>query len=166
MRRDRWLVAVFGVAVAWATGLGGQAPSSDEAFAADTRAHLARLEKLGFAGVVVLARDGVPLFAGGVGLADRERSLRWTPGTVSTIGSITKQFTAAAILALGEEGRLRVEDTLPAHFANVPEDKRGITLHQLLSHSSGIGDIQALGDWDPIGRDEFVRRALAQPLAF
>jgi CubicO group peptidase (beta-lactamase class C family) len=132
----------------------------------DTRDYLGRLDALGFAGVVVAARDGAPVFAEGVGLADREHGIRWTPATVSTIGSITKQFTAAAILALEEDGKLRVEDTLERHFTAVPPDKAPITLHHLLTHSSGITDPPGLGDWDPIGRDEFARRALSQPLAF
>ncbi len=76
----------------------------DAAAAAETRTYLKRLEKLGFAGVVLVARGETPLFVDGFGLADRERGSRWTPGTVSDIGSITKQFTAAAILKLEEGG--------------------------------------------------------------
>lgn len=142
------------------------AQAQDANFVADTRAHLAKLEKLGFAGVMLIARDGMPLLAEGYGLADRERGLRWTPATVGCLGSITKQFTAAAILALEEEDRLKVEDPLTKHFAGVPADKQAITLHQLLTHSSGIVDLDGAGDWDPIGREELVRRVLAQPLAF
>ena len=141
-------------------------PTDDAKFATDTRDYLQRLEKLGFAGVVLVARSGGPVFAEGFGLADRERKTRWTPATVSCIGSITKQFTAAAILKLAEEGRLRVDDPLTKHFEGVPDDKRAITLHQLLTHSSGIVDLDGAGDWDPIGREEFVKRAFAQPLAF
>ena len=152
------------LAVAVGVGAAGGTAATDEARA--TRDYLGRLGKLGFAGVVVATREGTPIVAEGVGLADRERGLPWTPATVSTIGSITKQFTAAAILALEEEGRLRVEDTLARHFPNVPADTTSITLHQLLTHSSGIADLPDLGDWDPIGREEFVRRVLAQPLAF
>ncbi len=140
--------------------------AGDAAFVAETREYLGRLAKLGFAGVVLVARNGAPLLAEGYGLADRERGIPWGPGTVSDIGSITKQFTAAAILSLAEEGRLRVTDPLTAHFEGVPEDKRAITLHQLLTHSSGIVDLAGEGDWDPILRDEFVRRIFAQPLAF
>lgn len=142
------------------------AQPDDAAFAADTRDYLERLETLGFAGVVLVARGDRPVLAEGYGLADRERGIRWTPGTVSTVGSLTKQYTGATILALAEEGRLRLDDPLSAHLENVPEDKRAITLHQLLTHSSGIGNLQGAGDWDPIGREEFAAAALAQPLAF
>jgi CubicO group peptidase (beta-lactamase class C family) len=138
----------------------------DAQFAADTRSYLQRLEKFGFSGVVLVARNGNPIFAQGFGLADRERGVPWTPATVSDIGSITKQLTAAAILKLQEENRLTLNDPLTKHFTGVPEDKRAITLHQLLTHSSGIVDLDGAGDWDPILRDEFVTRIFAQPLAF
>ena len=133
---------------------------------AEIQQYLERLEKLGFAGSLVLAQNGVPLLAEGYGLADRERGIPWTPATVSTIGSITKQFTGAAILSLAEDGVVAVEHPITQYFDKVPEDKRAITLHQLLTHSSGIVDLDGAGDWDPIGREEFVRRALAQKLAF
>ncbi len=132
----------------------------------DTQEYLKRLEKLGFAGVVLIARDGTPLLARGYGLADREHGIRWTPATVSTIGSITKQFTGAAILKLQEEGRLRVSDPVSKYFPNVPSEKRPITLHHLLTHSSGLIDPEKIGDWDPISRDEYVRLVLAEPLLF
>jgi CubicO group peptidase (beta-lactamase class C family) len=163
MRRRLVAVAIV-VAGTVAAVFGGSVAPTEPGQA--TREYLGRLEKLGLAGVVVATRDGTPLVADGVGLADRERGLRWTPATVSTIGSITKQFTAAAILALEEDGKLRVEDALSRHFPGTPADKAPITLHQLLTHSSGIVDLPDLGDWDPIGRGEFAQRALAQPLAF
>ena len=159
--------ALAGAGIA-ATILTLHAPSyaADETFAADTRDYLRRLEKLGFSGVVLAASGDDTLVAVGCGLADRERGIRWSPGTVSTIGSITKQFTGAAILALAEEGRLSTDDTLTDHFDDVPDDKRDITLHQLLTHSSGVMDVDGLGDWTPITRDAYVRRALDQELAF
>ena len=167
MRNARLKATVaFCLAVGAAAMATGAARAEPGDFIDDTRAYLSKLEKLGFAGVVLVARDGAPVFAEGFGLADRERQIRWTPATVSTIGSITKQFTAAAVLALEEAGRLGVQDTLAKHFAEVPDDKKAITLHQLLTHSSGIVDLEGADDWDPIGREEFVRRALAQPLSF
>lgn len=139
---------------------------ADDQAAADIGDYLERLEKLGFAGSVVISMGGEPILGAGYGLADRERGIPWTPSTVSTVGSITKQFTGAAILALAEEGLLTVDDPIANYFADVPEDKRGITLYHLLTHSSGIIDLVGVGDWDPIGREEFVRRAIEQELAF
>jgi len=133
-------------------------------FDTDTRTYLERLEKLGFSGSVIIAARGELVLADGYGDAKRDPSVPWTPATVSTIGSITKQFTAAAIMRLQEQEKLRVEDTLADHFENVPEDKAGITLHQLLSHSSGISD-PPVDDFEENTRDGYVTMVLEAPLA-
>jgi CubicO group peptidase (beta-lactamase class C family) len=142
------------------------APNADNDFINDTRAYLTRLEKLGFAGVVLVEKDGKPVLSEGYGLSDREHKVKWSSRSISDIGSITKQFTAAAILLLEKQGKLSVTDPLSKHFSDVPDDKRSITLHQLLTHSSGIVDLEGehTGDYDPIERDDFVRRIFAQPL--
>ncbi len=139
---------------------------SDGSFVADTTEYFNRLEKLGFAGGLIVARGDETLLHTGYGMADRGAGRPWSVDTVSTVGSITKQFTAAAILLLQEDGLLSVNDSITEYFSAVPEDKRSITLHQLLTHSSGIVDLSGLGDWDPIDRDTFIRRALNQALDF
>jgi len=154
------------VLVCGAQTSGFEPPYPDAAFVAETRSYLDRLERLGLAGVVVIADKGEPILTEGYGLADREHGVRWSPGTVSTVGSITKQFTAAAILVLQQEGRLSVQESITKYFKDVPTDKRSITLHHLLTHSSGIVDLADYGDWDPITRDEFVRRSMDQALQF
>jgi CubicO group peptidase (beta-lactamase class C family) len=135
-------------------------------FLEDTQEYLGRLEKLGFAGVVAISEEGKTVFARGFGLANREENTLWSPGTVSTVGSITKQFTAAAVLKLVEMGELQVEDRMSQYLPDVPSDKEAITLHHLLTHSSGVVNLQGLGDWDPIEREEFISRAMKVPLAF
>ena len=85
------------------------------------------------------ASGGMSAFAQSrYGLSDRERGTRFTPETVSTIGSITKQFTGAAILKLREQGRLQLDQTLDDFYPSAPPDKAAITLHQLLTHTSGL----------------------------
>lgn len=155
-----WILSTFSAVAA-------QAPSIDQAKAGnDTRAYLQRLEKLGFSGVVLVARGDKPVFAEGFGLADRERGTRWTPATVSDIGSITKQFTGAAILKLEEDGRLSVTDPIGKYFPGVPEDKTAITLHHLLTHSSGLSDPGAYDDWTKVDTDTYLRSVLSQTLRF
>jgi len=117
---------------------------------------LTRLEGLGFAGVVGVEFEGRPILVRGYGQADRERGTAVTPATVFCTGSITKQFTAAAILALAEEGKLSVQDSLAKHFEHVPEPKCAITLHHLLTHTSGLVDPPA-GDYDLRATAEWVR---------
>jgi CubicO group peptidase (beta-lactamase class C family) len=173
MNRKRWilpLMLLFVLAATMFPGAGaatgaGPGIEPDRRFVPDTKEYLGRLEKLGFAGVVLVAVAGEPALAQGYGLADRERGIPWTPGTISCIGSITKQFTAAAILKLEEDGKLRVSDPITKYFSGVPPDKSSITLHELLTHTSGIEDLDGRDDYDPIGREEFVKLAMAQPLS-
>ena len=122
----------------------------------------------GFTGAVLVARAGAVLVDQGYGARVPGVAAATDPvrsDTVFTTGSITKQFTGAAILKLEEAGKLSVSDPISKHFAEVPADKRAITIHHLLTHQAGfpgaIGD-----DAERIGRDAFVRRALATPLAF
>lgn len=143
--------------------------------------YLSRLEAFGLAGNALLARDGDVLLARGYGMADRGgrasgaeagdqgagaavgSSRPWTAGTVSIVGSITKQFTAAAVMKLVDRGRISVADSIGRFFDDVPPDKRGITLHHLLTHTAGLGEVDP-GDFDFLGREEIVRRAMATDL--
>ncbi len=126
--------------------------------------YLSAMEAFGFSGSILVAHEGEVVLRAGYGLADRETRRAYTPETVQTHGSITKQMTAAAILLLEQRGELSVDDTLDRFFDDVPADKRGITVHQLLTHTAGLrGGIG--GDEDPIGADAYVERALAEPLA-
>ena len=86
---------------------------------------------------VLVARDGKILYQGGAGLADLAKKTPVTPETKFRIGSITKQFTAAAILRLAEEKKLALSDPLAKVFPDFPR-AREITLHHLLTHPSGI----------------------------
>ena len=122
-----------------------------------------KLEAGGFSGVLLVAKDGGVILAKGYGMADRDKKIRATADTVMCIGSITKQFTGAAILKLAAQGKLRVTDPITRYFKDVPDDKTGITLHHLLTHSAGFAD--ALGDdYQPISRDDFIHLALKSKL--
>ncbi len=126
--------------------------------------YLARCAAFGFSGSVLVEKGGETVLAKGYGLAERAEGRANAVDTVFDIGSLTKQFTATAILRLEQDGRLSITDTLPKFFADVPADKRGITLHHLLTHTSGLPRAHpriasALQD-----RDELVRILLAAPL--
>lgn len=127
-------------------------------------AYVADLEQKGNAGQLLVSING-EVWSNGFGLADRERQERFTAETISGTGSITKQFTGAAILKLEMMGKLSVDDLITDYFEKVPSDKSEITLHHLLTHSAGfpgaIGD-----DYKAITSDEFMKLAMATPLAF
>ncbi|MGQ9561472.1 MAG: serine hydrolase domain-containing protein [Candidatus Oleimicrobiaceae bacterium] len=127
--------------------------------------YMNRMAARGFSGSLLVAKDGRIVLAKGYGQADRQARVPVTGATVFTIGSLTKQFTAAAVLKLQEMGILSVRDSLSNYFPWVPPDKRPITLHHLLTHTAGFPD--AIGDnFAPTGREEFVALALRTPLLF
>ncbi len=111
---------------------------ADEPWTAGARDHLQKLEKDGGPGVAVLAaRDGEIVFQHGVGLADVENRTPITTGTKFRIGSVSKQFIAAAVLRLCDQGKLSIDDPLEKFFPGFPRGD-AITLHHLLTHTSGI----------------------------
>lgn len=124
----------------------------------------------GFSGTVLVSKGGEILLHKGYGFADREKKIPMTPEIISSIGSNTKCFTAAAILKLEQMGKLTVETPLTKFFDNVPEDKRGVTIHQLLTHSAGLLEYHDRpgegGDFAEMTRDEAVRRIMEQKLKF
>jgi CubicO group peptidase (beta-lactamase class C family) len=100
--------------------------------------HLHETAKPNMPGVAVLvAREGQILFQGGYGLADIEKQTPITPETKFRIGSVTKQFIAASIMKLAEQGKLAITDPLAKYFPDVPNAKE-ITLRHLLTHTSGL----------------------------
>ncbi len=100
--------------------------------------YLSRMEAFGFHGAMLIEVDGEVVLAKGYGTADRRLNTPITTQTVFDIGSLSKQFLAAAALLLESQGRLSVSDTIEVHLENVPDDKRGITIHQLLTHTAGL----------------------------
>ena len=127
--------------------------------------YLAKGVPQGFSGNVLVAREGRIILHKGYGLANREAGKAYGPDTITTIGSVTKQFTGAAILKLVEQGKLKVSDPLETWFDRLPADKKQITIHQLLTHSSGLRELEA-GDFDHIPTEAFFDRVFAAELAY
>ena len=121
-----------------------------------------------FSGGLLIVKDGKKIFSKGYGWADKDKKIPFTPSTLASIGSITKAFTATAIMKLVEQNKLSINDQLKKYFPNIPADKANITIHQLLTHSSGFHEFlkQDGGDYEKINTEEFLKRAFAEPLAF
>lgn len=119
----------------------------------------------GFSGALLVAKKGKILLAKGFGFADREKRTPVTTSTIIPIGSLTKQFTAAAILKLETQGKLNVNDYITKYFKDVPPDKSKITIHQLLTHSSGIPSRAGRCGATPL-IDEYAKTALSSALDF
>jgi CubicO group peptidase (beta-lactamase class C family) len=118
-----------------------------EDIAADIDRQLSQMTERGeFSGSVLIARDGKILLSKGYGLADRENNIPNTPQTQFCIASVTKPFTAMAVLILQDRGLLDVQDPFCNYYPNCPSAWQGITIHQLLTHTSGIPDYISLPD--------------------
>lgn len=126
---------------------------------------LRALEGSGFSGVVLVAKQGAPILRKGYGFANRAEQVPLTANSLVQIGSNVKDFTAVAILQLAEQGELSLEDSLAKFFEDVPADKRGITVQQLLSHQAGFAQ-HLDGDFVRATRDQGIASALASPLLF
>jgi len=126
--------------------------------------YFARATAHGFSGSVLIARGNEVILRKGYGLADRRARVAATPETAYNIASLDKQFIAAAILRLEELGKVHTSDPLTRFFDFVPDDKKAITLHQLMSHTSGLRNEY----WDEhptLSREQFVHLVIAeQPL--
>lgn len=124
------------------------------AFAQDT----ARMEQVvqsyatagTFMGSVLVARDGKVILDKGYGMANLELDVPNTPDTKFRLGSITKQFTAAAILLLEERGKLKVDDRLTTYVPDAPQSWGRITVFNLLTHTSGIPNFTSFADYNTI----------------
>lgn len=91
---------------------------------------------------VLVLRDGQPVFRRSYGLADLEDNVAATPSTNYRLASITKQFTAACILLLAEDGKLKLDDPVKRWLPSLPAAADTVTLRHLLSHTSGLIDYE------------------------
>ena len=146
-------------------------PSNQDIIAkADT--YLSKLTKGSrFSGSVLMARNGKVLIRKGYGEADREKHLVNTAQTKFRIGSLTKQFTAMAILILQTQGKLNVHDRICTYLSNCPTSWQAITIHQLLTHTSGIPDYTRFPDFQttmgsPSSPAQTIARFKDKPLDF
>ncbi|MEM8889674.1 MAG: serine hydrolase domain-containing protein [Bacteroidota bacterium] len=119
--------------------------------------YLEDFEKAGFTGAVLVAEKGEILLRKGYGESDRAKGVPNKPETIFDMGSISKQFTAAAILKLEMQGKLKVEDKASDYLPELEGPRKDITLHQLLTHTAGLPG--AIGsDEELIPRADYFKR--------
>jgi D-alanyl-D-alanine carboxypeptidase len=105
---------------------------------------------------IAVMQGGEILFAKGYGLAEIEHEVAVTPATIFRIASVTKQFTAAAIVKQVEAGALAFDDAISEHVAGLSPDTGKVTIRQLLDHTSGIPSYTGLGEeWEAKKRLDF-----------
>lgn len=120
---------------------------------------------------VLVAKDGKVIFRKGYGMANLELGVRNEPHMVFRLGSITKQFTAVAILMLYEQGKLDLQDEITKFLPDYPTHAHRITIEHLLQHTSGIKSYTGMQNWASVMRkdftvDEMIDFFSCQPMEF
>ena len=110
---------------------------------------------------IIVTRDGLPVFRKAYGVSNQERNVALEPEMALRAGSLTKQFTAAAIMLLVEQGKLALSDELGKYLANFPTSPTPVTIEHLLTHTSGIRNYTAFPDFRarmtmPVGVSEAI----------
>jgi CubicO group peptidase (beta-lactamase class C family) len=118
-----------------------------------------------FSGAVLIAWHGRVLLRAGFGVADQARHEPNTPSTRFRIASLTKQFTAMAVLQLQDEGRLNVADRLCRFLSRCPAAWQPITLAELLANTSGVPDYTTLPGYGRLSRQHTTPAQLAALVA-
>ncbi len=131
---------------------------------------LREMEKHQIAGAsLIVVKAGQPIKTKGYGLANLEWNVPVTPDTVFEIGSMTKQFTAACILLLVQDGKLALDDKICQHLKSAPAAWSNLTVRHLLTHTSGIRNYTGLDGFEltrHLTQEQFVQKIGAYPLDF
>src|SRR5436190_1629103 len=149
-----------------------QAPPTTDEIVSRATEYMAAVEKIDrFSGTALIARDGKPIFNKGIGMANREWDIPNTPQTAFRLGSVTKQFTSAAIMLLQERGKLSTTDPICKYIAECPAAWEPITIRQVLTHTSGIPNYTDAPDFAkkailPISTNDLLADYKSKPLDF
>jgi CubicO group peptidase (beta-lactamase class C family) len=145
---------------------------SDKELSAQIDKLLSDVYKPGQPGAAVLVKkQGKVILRKGYGLANLELNVPIEPDMIFRLGSITKQFTAVAILMLAEEGKLSLQDEITKFLPDYPTQGSKITVEHLLTHTSGIKSYTDLPEWLPLQRkdmsvSEIIDLAKDKPMEF
>lgn len=155
----------------YAAGLLGMLSLADTTFTDQTDEFLReKMAKHRIPGAALkILKDGKDVKTAAYGLANLELSVPVKPETVFEIGSITKQFTAACILLLQQDGELSVNDKIAKYLATIPDTWTNVTIRHLLTHTSGIKSYTGLDGFaltKHLKQDQFIKAIGEQPLEF
>ncbi|MBK9254989.1 MAG: serine hydrolase [Saprospiraceae bacterium] len=157
------LIAILSLTILLNSNCGQKTKENDISKILDE--YLSELENVGLYGSVLVELNGEKVISKGYGFSDIEKQIKNSPTTVFDIGSVTKQFTAAAILGLEMQGKLSTDDKISKYFDKLPLDKQQITIHDLLRHQSGL--ISNVGrDFEKISEEEFLDKVFNSELQF
>ncbi len=129
-------------------------------------------EKDGPGGVALVVKDGKTVYRKAFGMANLELGIKMKPDNVFRIGSITKQFTASAIMKLVEDGKINLDDDISKYIKDYPVHGHTITIEHLLTHTSGIKSYTGMKEWtQEVHKKDFTPQEMvdyfkSQPMDF
>jgi len=135
----------------------GQAISNNEVLKVKIDTYLNASSENGYAASVLVSKQGDIIVSKGYGWSDRKNKILNTSSSVFNIGSVTKQFTAAAILKLVEQGKLKTTDKIGQFYNEAPSDKKNITIHQLLTHTTGVSPATGGFRYDEATKEQLLK---------
>ena len=118
---------------------------------------------------LLVIKDGKAVVDRSYGMANLEDDDQATPATNYRLASVSKQFTAAAILLLAEQGRLKLDDAVRRWLPTLPESTSAVTLRQLLDHTGGLVDYEDLippGTTEQVSDNDVLRMLSATPKTY
>lgn len=124
-----------------------------------------------FTGTVLVAKQGKIILHKGYGFKNAETQMPNSINTIYQIASLAKQFTAAVVLKLQEQGKLSVQDKLSKYYPDYPHGDK-ITIHHLLSHTSGVynytdnKEFMSADQFKPVTHEYMIKQFSNKPLAF
>jgi len=162
LTRRRWLVVMQGLAAAIAliAFIHTSTYAQDKASEIDQLFSCATSETPGCA--VAVSQNGKPVVNRAYGSADLERDVPLSPNSIFDLGSVRKQFVAAAVLLLVEDGKLSLTDDIRKHFPELPDYGHKVTIDHLLTHTSGVRDWTGLRPMLGGTVDDVMRLTLRQ----
>ena len=172
MRTKRSVFICWLAAVTVATASAQRTTANDNDFANKVAAHMnAMAEVEGFNGSVCVTTGDRTLLSEGYGFANLEHDIANTSSTKFRIGSVTKQFTAMAVMILHEQGKLDVDGPISKYLPDTPEAWSEVTIHHLLTHTSGIPSYTSMFDYGfkmmmPQSTSQMIDRFSDKPLEF
>lgn len=155
-------ISVFAVLC---TGSLGQAADKDKVVAGAERAleRAAKTNPMPAPGCAVgVSLNGQPVFEKAFGLAEMEHNVPNTPQTIFESGSVAKQFTAAALVLLQQDGKLKIDDPVRKYIPELPDYGKPLTIRHILTHTAGLRDWGSVMELTGAGRGN---RVVTQPVA-
>lgn len=174
------LAFILALAILVVPGIANAQQTETAAAKSDVQSHVSKIDGLlktyheygQFNGAVLVAEKGEPILRQGYGNANMEWDIPNSPDTKFRIGSVTKQFTAALILQLVEEGKVKLDEPITTYLTDYRKDTGDeVTVHHLLCHTSGVPsyttpDFFANHSRDSYDLDEFIKRFASGDLEF